>query len=56
MICGYPEIGFYNSALILDREGKLLLNTRKKLLFEADKKWCNEGDKFNFIDLKNTEG
>ena len=53
VICGYPEKGFYNSAMVLDRTGQLIENHRKKILFDADKPWCNGGDCFKNITLKN---
>jgi predicted amidohydrolase len=45
-LCGYAEIDgdrFYNSAILVDREGKCILNHRKKHLFESDKVWASEG-------------
>ena len=55
VICGYPEKGFYNSAMVIDRQGTLIENHRKKLLYEADKPWCNAGDCFKNFELKNSE-
>ena len=43
VIVGYVEKDddkLYNSALMVDRSGQLILNHRKKLLFDADKIWA----------------
>ena len=65
VLCGYPELyidpatkteHFYNSAYLVDREGKLLLNYRKFLLYEADFIWAEKGSSFQTIKLKNSKG
>ena len=56
--CGYPEVDgdkYYNSAIVVDRKGNLILNHRKKHLFETDKTWASEGDTFNTFTLTNTK-
>lgn len=58
MICGYPEIAgdkLYNSAIMVDRAGKMHLNYRKKHLYETDKTWASEGDCFSFFEIVTTE-
>lgn len=37
------EHGWYNSAMLVDRQGQLLKVFRKHFLFEDDKRWATEG-------------
>ena len=64
VIVGYPELyideskneHMYNSAYVIDREGKLVLNYRKHYLYETDEAWAEEGSSFQTIKLKNIKG
>jgi len=40
------EDKLYNSALMVDRNGEVILNHRKKLLFDTDKVWASEGNSY----------
>ena len=50
------QVKLYNSASVIDRQGKLLLNYRKTFLYFCDKLWCEEGDGFKCIEIVNTKG
>ncbi len=59
VIVGYVEKEgdkLYNSAIVVDRSGKVIGNHRKKLLYESDKKWCSEGDSMTDVSIINTDG
>ena len=61
MIVGYVEKDddddkLYNSALMVDRNGQMILNHRKKLLYGTDKEWVRAGDSFQSVDITNTKG
>ncbi|EAR85279.1 carbon-nitrogen family hydrolase (macronuclear) [Tetrahymena thermophila SB210] len=63
VFAGFPEIeivngqeNFYNSAYLIDRDGKLIITYRKKHLFETDKTWAQEGSEFGAVYLKTREG
>lgn len=65
VILGYPELfidkktnkeHYYNSAYVVDREGKLVLNYRKHYLYEKDHRWAEEGDGFKCITMKTATG
>ena len=63
MFAGFPEIAlkdnvehFYNSAYLINREGKLITTYRKKHLFETDKTWAEEGSEFMAVELESREG
>ncbi len=65
VMAGYPELyinpetkkeHLYNSAYVVDREGKLALNYRKHFLYETDHNWAEEGPSFQTVILKNTKG
>ena len=61
VIVGYVEKEegsdkLFNSALMVDRKGDVVLNHRKKLLFETDKVWAAEGDSFQVVEVINTKG
>lgn len=48
IVCGFPECTpdgrLYNSAMVIDRDGRLAFTYRKTLLFEADWPWAMPGD------------
>ena len=50
VMCGYPEKvsdeELYNSAMVFDRDGKLVKNIRKTFLYEVDEAWAQEGPGF----------
>ena len=60
VFCGYPEVEkakdkdnwekYYNSAMIVDREGNALKSYRKSFLYETDKTWSEEGN--GFLNMK----
>jgi predicted amidohydrolase len=46
----------YNSAAVINREGKPFFNTRKTHLYFADELWATEGDGFKNFELINCRG
>ena len=57
VIVGYvekEEDKLYNSALMVDRNGEVILNHRKKLLFDTDKVWASEGNSYQVVNVINT--
>lgn len=50
------ETVLYNSAAIIDRSGKMILNYRKSHLYFNDQLWAKEGKEFLHFDLITTEG
>jgi predicted amidohydrolase len=46
----------HNSAAVLDRAGKMILNYRKSHLYYNDKLWAKEGKEFSHFDLVTIEG
>ena len=60
MSFGYIEIdqdeNLYNSAAVLDRDGKVILNYRKTHLYYNDKLWAKSGDGFKNFKLISNEG
>ena len=51
---GEGETRLFNSAAVLDREGKLVCNHRKWHLYYNDKFWAREGSSFVYFDLVTT--
>jgi len=67
VICGYPEIvkeqgnelqkeHYYNSQLLVSRDGSFLRSYKKHNLYYIDEYWAEEGPNFDYIDLKNQLG
>lgn len=48
------KILLYNSAAVVDRSGKTILNYRKCHLYFNDKLWATEGEKFAHFELVTT--
>lgn len=46
----------YNSAAVVDRQGKPILNYRKTHLYYNDKLWCEAGDGFKSLEITNRKG
>jgi predicted amidohydrolase len=52
LVIGYPEwhmthdgrVIFFNSARVIDNQGRLAYNYRKRLLYDADETWATPGD------------
>ena len=52
---GYPEKGsdgFYNSILIVDRQGQLIRNYQKHHLYETDYSWATPGPSYGYVDTE----
>jgi protein N-terminal amidase len=65
VFCGYPEKSlnkennvyeYFNSCMIVDREGIALPSYRKHFLYEMDKKWCLEGAEFGSMQIQTRSG
>ncbi len=60
---GYPEKTnesgeekFYNSCMIIDKEGSVYKSYRKCFLYKNDKTWCEEGKEFGYMELNSHGG
>jgi protein N-terminal amidase len=65
VFCGYPEKYFnsitnkyeyYNSCMIVNRNGKASPSYRKHFLYEMDKTWCIEGEDFGYMEIETLNG
>jgi protein N-terminal amidase len=63
VFCGFPEkeendgsIKYYNSCLIVNRQGIALKSYKKHFLYEMDKTWCEAGEDFGFLEIETRKG
>ena len=50
------DIVLYNSVAVVNRAGKLELNTRKTHMYYNDELWCKEGYGFKSLIIENLKG